>query len=86
MPAESFGRIHHLPKAQLTALVDGMKARGLVADDGGFTSTGRETKQRVESLTDDLAIAPYLILDASELDALIAGLEPVAAALVAAQD
>jgi hypothetical protein len=86
MPAESFGRIHHLPAAQLTALVHGMKAQGLVADDGGFTRTGRETKQRIESLTDDLAVAPYEILDAAEVDALTAALEPLAAALVAAQD
>ena len=28
MPAEKFGRIHHLPAAQLAALVDGMKAPG----------------------------------------------------------
>jgi hypothetical protein len=86
MPAEKFGRIHHLPAAQLAALVDGMKARGLVADDGGFTPAGRETKQRVEALTDDLAVAPYLVLDAAERDELIAALEPLAAALVAAQD
>ena len=56
MPAEKFGRIHHLPAAQLTALVDGMKARGLVADDGGFTPAGRAVKQRVEEMTDDLAV------------------------------
>jgi hypothetical protein len=86
MPAEKFGRIHHLPTAQLSALVDGMKARGLVADDGGFTQVGRETKQRIEALTDDLAVAPYAILDAAELDELTATLEPLAAALVAAQD
>ena len=86
MPAESFGRIHHLPETQLTALVDGMRARGLVADDGTFTRIGRETKQRIESLTDDLAVAPYMILDAAELDELTVALEPLAAALVAAQD
>jgi hypothetical protein len=86
MPAEEFGRIHHLPAAQLSALVDGMKDRGLVADDGGFTRAGRETKQRIEALTDDLAVAPYLLLDAAEIDELTAALEPLAAALVAAQD
>ena len=86
MPAELFGRIHHLPAAQLSALVDGMKDRGLVADDGGFTRAGRETKQRIEALTDDLAVAPYLLLDAAEIDELTAALEPLAAALVAAQD
>ena len=86
MPAEKFGRIHHLPAAQLSALVDRMKARGLVADDGGFTPAGRETKRRIEELTDDLAVAPYAILDEAELDELTAGLEPLAAALVAAQE
>src|SRR6188472_532274 len=29
MPAEKFGRVHHLPSAQLGAVVDGMRARGL---------------------------------------------------------
>jgi hypothetical protein len=86
MPAERFGRIHHLPAAQLSALLDGMRARGLVADDGGFTAAGRETKERVEALTDDLAVAPYLVLDPAEQDELTAALEPLAAALVAAQD
>jgi hypothetical protein len=86
MPAEKFGRIHHLPVPQLSALVDTMKARGLVADDGGFTPAGRETKQRIEALTDDLAVAPYLILDAAEVDELTAALKPLAAALVEAQD
>ena len=86
MPAEKFGRIHHLPAAQLSALLEGMKRRGLVADDGGFTEVGRQTKQRIEALTDDLAVAPYLVLDAAEVDELTAALEPLAAALVAAQD
>src|ERR671910_847532 len=81
MPAEKFGRIHHLPAAQLAALADGMKARGLIADDGGFTPAGRETKQRIEALTDELAVAPYLILDAAEMDELTAALEPLTAAL-----
>jgi hypothetical protein len=86
MPAERFGRIHHLPAAQLSALVDGMRARGLVADDGGFTPAGRETKRRIEDLTDDLAVAPYLVLAPAEVDELVAALEPLAAALLAAQD
>ena len=37
MPAEKFGRIHHLPAEQLSALVERMTTRGLVAEDGGFT-------------------------------------------------
>jgi len=85
MPAQKFGRIHHLPVSQLSALIDTMKARGLVADDGGFTRAGRETKQRIEALTDDLAVTPYVILDAAEVDELTAALKPLAAALIAAQ-
>lgn len=85
MPAEKFGRIHHLPAAQLSALVDGMRARGLVDAGGRFTQAGRETKDRIETLTDELAAAPYAVLTSAELDELIVALEPLAAALVAAQ-
>ena len=86
MPAEKFGRIHHLPAPQLAALVDRMKARGLVADDGGFTPAGRQCKERIEALTDDLAAAPYECLDHAEVEELIAALEPIAETLVAAQE
>ena len=86
MPGEEFGRLHHLPAAQLSGLVDGLKDRGPVADDGEFTRAGRETKRRIEALTDALAVAPYLVLNAAEIDELTAALEPLATALVAAQD
>ena len=42
------------------------------------------TKERIESLTDDLAAPPYDSLEPSELDQLIADLEPISAALDAA--
>jgi hypothetical protein len=83
-PPESFGRIHHLPKERLAAVMDGLRERGLIDTDGRFTDAGRETKQRIEALTDELAAPPYDALSPSELDALIAELEPIAAALVAA--
>jgi len=85
MPAEKFGRIHHLPAAQIAAVIDGMRDRGLIGDDGWLTDEGRAVKQRVESLTDDLAAKPYESLVPDELDELIAALEPLAALLVAAQ-
>jgi hypothetical protein len=84
MPAEKFGRIHHLPQATLADVADGMRARGLIDDDGRITETGRQTKERVEALTDDLAAPAYAILTPTELDQLIADLEPLAAALEAA--
>ena len=86
IPAPTFGRIHHLPSALLTDLIDGMKARGLIRDETTFTPAGRQVKNRVETLTDDLAVVPYEILEPAELDELIAALEPLAQKLIAAQD
>jgi hypothetical protein len=84
MPAERFGRIHHLPPATLAELADGMRVRGLIDDAGRITESGRKTKERVEALTDDLAAPAYDVLTPAELDQLIADLEPLAAALDAA--
>jgi hypothetical protein len=81
MPAKEFGRVGHLPAAQLTAVIDGMRARGLVGPDGWLTDAGRATKERVEALTDRLAEAPYDALIPSELDRLVADLEPISAAI-----
>src|SRR6201991_1932898 len=81
-PPESFGRIHHLPKKRLAEVMDGLRERGLVDTDGYFTDAGREAKQRIEDLTDELAGPPYDALPPAELDELIAGLEPITAVLV----
>ena len=86
MPAEKFGRIHHLPAAQIAAVIDGLRSRGLIGDDGGLSEAGRALRQRVEALTDDLAATPYEVLAPDELDELMATLEPLAALLLAAQD
>ncbi len=86
MPAEKFGRIHHLPAAQIAAVIDGMRDRGLIGDDGWLSEQGRAVKQRVESLTDHLAVQPYESLEPGELDELMNALEPLAALLLAAQD
>jgi hypothetical protein len=83
MRAEEFGRVHHLPKEQLAAVVDGLRGRGLVTAAGGFTEAGRETRERIEALTDELAAPAYDVLSADELNELVAGLEPVAAAVSA---
>jgi hypothetical protein len=83
-PPESFGRIHHLPKQRLAAVMAGLRERGLVDTDGRFTDAGRETTQRIEALTDELAAPPYEALSPAELAELIAELEPITATLVAA--
>jgi hypothetical protein len=86
MPAEKFGRIHHLPATQIAAVIDGMRHRGLIGEDGWLTEQGRAVKHRVEALTDDLAAKPYESLDPGELDELTTALEPLATRLLAAQD
>jgi len=86
MRAEEFGRVHHLPKARLAAVVDGLRDRGLVDAAGGFTDAGREIRERIEALTDELAAPAYDVLSADELDELIAGLGPIAAAVEAVDD
>jgi hypothetical protein len=86
MPAEKFGRIHHLPQDQIAAVIDGMRARNLIGDDGWLSEPGRAVKQRVEALTDDLAAKPCDSLEPNELDELMATLEPLATLLLAAQD
>lgn len=83
MPAEKFGRVHHLPAAQLGAVIGGMHDRGLISDEGWLTEAGLETHQRVEALTDELASPAYQSLTAAETEELTAGLGPVSAALKA---
>jgi hypothetical protein len=82
-PPESFGRIHHLPEERLAAVMAGLRERGLLDADGRFTDAGRETKQRIETLTDELAEPPFDALTPAELAELIAALEPITAKLVA---
>jgi hypothetical protein len=81
LPAHEFGRVSHLPAAQLDAVIDGMRTRGLIGTDGRLTAAGRATKERVEALTDRLAEAPYHALSPRELDRLGTDLEPISAAL-----
>jgi hypothetical protein len=85
-PAEMFGRIHHLPAAQLAAVIDGMRDRGLIGNDGWLSDRGQVVKERVEVFTDDLAAKPYESLTGAELDELMAALEPLSALVLAAQD
>ena len=53
---------------------------------GGFTDAGRQIRARIEALTDELAAPAYDVLSADELDELVAGLEPIAAAVLAVDD
>ena len=77
IPAEQFGRIHHLPAEQIRGILDGLKGRALIGSDGQLTAKGRELRARVEARTDELAAGPYK----EEIS-----LEPLTKLLVAAQD
>jgi hypothetical protein len=63
-------------------VIDGMRDRGLIGDDGWLSEPGRAVKQRVEAFTDDLAARPYESLKPDELDELMATLEPLATLLL----
>lgn len=80
-PAESFGRIHHLPEARLREVMAGLRDRGLIDESGRFTAAGLATKGRIEDLTDALAEAAYDRLPPLEVDELIALLAPLASTL-----
>ena len=82
-PAETFGRIHHLPKPYLAGVMDRLRQRGLVDDSGQFTDAGRATKDRIEAMTDRLAEPPYAALETDVLDELVAELQPITARLKA---
>ena len=86
VPAEKFGRIHHLPAAQIAAVIEGLRDRGLIGDDGWLSEEGRAVRQRVETRTDDLAAPPYECLEPHALAELESLLEPLAMLLIAAQD
>ncbi|MGH3815069.1 MAG: SCO6745 family protein [Pseudonocardiaceae bacterium] len=79
MTPVEFGRLDPLTPEQLAAVVDGLRVRGLVDASGAFTDAGRETKERIESITDTLAAPAYDCLEPGEVDQLIADLEPLVA-------
>src|SRR4051812_19402143 len=80
-PAESFGRIHHLPPARRAAVMGGLRARGLVDASGPLPGAGGATKEGMEALTDALAEAPYPGLDAGGLGGLVIALKPISTRL-----
>jgi hypothetical protein len=83
MPGAEFGRVHHRPRAELEAIEQRLRDRGLVDSSGRFTPTGRETKNRIEALTDELAQPPYDALTDAELRELATGLGLITSRLTA---
>ncbi|PWN03604.1 hypothetical protein DJ010_05740 [Nocardioides silvaticus] len=75
-----------MQEVEWTALLDGLRDRGLVDGPGGLTDAGRELKDRVEQLTDELAAPAYDVLGGEEVDALVDALRPITRAVIAAGD
>ena len=86
MRAEEFSGGSTTYPRQLAAVVDGLRGRGLVDAAGGFTDGGREIRERIEAHPDELAAPAYDVLSADELDELVTGLEPIAAAVEGVDD
>jgi len=84
MEPEQFGRIHHLPAPLLAEVLSGLQERGLVTEAKEFTAAGRALKDRVEARTDELAAPAYDVLSAAEVDELVSLLDPLKAAVDAA--
>lgn len=78
MRAHEFGRLHHLPRAQVDAAVATLAERELLDSDGWLNPEGVALKRRIEARTDALAAPPYAALTEAELAELSATLEPVA--------
>lgn len=66
LPLRSYSRTRGWSETQYDAAIDGLEARGLVAD-GAFTEAGRTLRERVELDTDD-QMAPVLDAIGDDLD------------------
>ena len=84
MKPRDFGRLDPLSDDQLDAVVDGLRRRGLVDDEGWFTPAGRKLRTEIEELTDELAAPAYTCLDPHEVDELLTDLAPIVAKINAA--
>jgi hypothetical protein len=65
---------------------DSLRSRGLLDAAGDITEQGRELKQRIEDLTDALALPALDALDDAEVETLFQTLTPITSKVVAAGD
>jgi hypothetical protein len=63
-----------------------LASRGLLDGDGALTDTGRDLKQRIEEITDRLALSALDALDDAEVERLFLALTPITRKVVAAGD
>jgi hypothetical protein len=85
MKPREFGRLDPLTDDQLEAVIDGLRQRGLVSEDGWFTPAGRKLRTEIEELTDELAVPAYGCLTPQEVDELVTDLGPLVEKINAAR-
>jgi hypothetical protein len=71
------------PEAEWAEAVAQLQARGIVDGEGSFTDAGRAQRQRIEDLTDELALAPWAFLGQAACDRLRELVRPWSKAIVA---
>lgn len=83
-PVEVYAAARNLGPEEWARILGGLRERGLVDTAGALSDVGREAKQSIEDLTDDLAWSAYETLDETEIEDLVGALHPIVAAVVAA--
>ncbi len=81
-PVEVYARARTFEPAEWTSIVAELRERGLVDGDGTLTAAGRQAKDEVEELTDELAESACRALSPTEVDDLIRALLPITTAVV----
>ncbi len=82
-PADVYETARNMHPTEWSARVTALRTRGLVDEAGALTHAGRDLKDQVEQVTDDLAATAYGALTADELVTLTDSLRPIAGAVVA---
>ncbi|OBI74265.1 SCO6745 family protein [Mycobacterium asiaticum] len=86
LPAEYMKTTRHYDDNEWSDCARRLADRGLLADDGSLTSTGRELKDHIETTTDALALRAFDRLDDDELQTLFGALTPIARQVIGGGD
>jgi hypothetical protein len=91
VPAEFIKRGRDYDEQEWQRCSRSLTARGLLDGDGGetdpaLTTAGRDLKDRIEALTDRLALSAFDGLDDAELETLFTALTPLTRAVIAGGD
>jgi hypothetical protein len=86
VPQEMIMRSRDYDEQQWGHYRDRLARRGLLDGDGALTDAGQDLKQRIEELTDRLALSALDGLDDDEVERLFGALTPITRKVVAAGD